>query len=504
MNNVFFQMHFTRSLPLPLIVTLPLTLILALSLALSACGDDDDDTSDTSDTSDAHDTSDTSDPADLDPAFTQPLAGGASATARDQSHAAFSRPWPALDQTTRDAFFVGNSFFNKNWVIAPSSTTARDGLGPTFNATSCSACHLFDGRSSPPLDDDDPLAGLLIRLSIPGEAQHGAPNPHPTYGDQLNPFSIPGVAHEATYAINWQLLEHRTSDNRTVELTRPEITLFDWKFGDPGDELLTSPRTAPAMIGLGLLEAIDEADILANEDPDDVDNDGISGRANRVYSLRDQKPLLGRFGWKSNQPTIEQQVAGAFLGDIGITSDLFPNENCPASQADCTAAPNGGTPELAAETLAAVVSYSRTLAVPARRDTGDPTVLRGAALFAQTNCIACHTPTFTVTTVDGVPDFEPTDVHPYTDLLLHDMGDGLADNRPDFAATGNEWRTPPLWGIGLVETVNKHTRFLHDGRARNLEEAIYWHDGESRASREAFEQLSAADRAALLAFLRSL
>jgi CxxC motif-containing protein (DUF1111 family) len=238
--------------------------------------------------------------------------------------------------------------------------------------------------------------------------------------------------------------------------------------------------------------------------PDDTDGDGISGRVNHVWDVEHREVRVGRFGWKANQPSLRQQNAGAFRGDIGITSDLFPEEDCPPAQAECRAAPSGGAPELDAWKLEQVTFYTRMLAVPARRDVDHPEVLRGRRLFRELRCASCHVPRHETGTMPDAPELSGQTVFPYTDLLLHDMGPELADDRPDFEATGREWRTPPLWGLGLVRTVNRHTRFLHDGRARSLEEAILWHGGEAEHSRERFRDLSAPERAALLRFLESL
>jgi CxxC motif-containing protein (DUF1111 family) len=267
--------------------------------------------------------------------------------------------------------------------------------------------------------------------------------------------------------------------------------------------VMLSPRVAPQMIGLGLLEAIREEDIVAQADPDDLDGDGISGRPNRVWDAEAGRVALGRFGWKSNQPNVRQQVLGAFNGDMGITSSLFAGDDCTEAQGSCREAPSGGAPELRPDFADPVIVYSRTLAVPARRKWNDPVVKQGQALFAQAKCSSCHLPT-SRTGVAALPELADQTIHAYTDLLLHDMGPGLADGRPDFEASGSEWRTPPLWGIGLFKTVNRHTYYLHDGRARDLAEAILWHGGEGGASRDAFVKMSSGDRAALLAFLGSL
>ena len=430
------------------------------------------------------------------------LSGGA-ATVSATTRQAFGQPLPHMTPDQETQFFVGNSFFNRNWVSAPSSTTTRDGLGPLFNARSCSACHLHDGRGRPPAPGEDMLS-MLVRLSIPGRDVQRGVVPEPTYGDQLNGRALPGVPPEGRAVVTYEEIAGTYGDGESYSLRKPTYTFVDLNYGPMHPETLLSPRVAQAMIGLGLLEAVPAEALMDLADPEDGDGDGVSGRPNRVWDKVRQQTVPGRFGWKANQPTVAQQVAGAFLGDIGITSSLFPFENCPPGALECREALNGGSPELSSRLLGHVVFYSRTLAVPARRDPDRPDVRRGRQLFEAAQCGACHTPTLRTGEVPGLPDLSRQMIHPYTDLLLHDMGAGLADGRPDFEATGSEWRTPPLWGIGLVQTVNRHTYFLHDGRARNLAEAILWHGGEAEASKEHFRRLPRADREALLQFLRSL
>ncbi|MFN0214549.1 MAG: di-heme oxidoredictase family protein, partial [Saprospiraceae bacterium] len=235
------------------------------------------------------------------------------------------------------------------------------------------------------------------------------------------------------------------------------------------------------------------------------DNDGISGKANRVWNYETQQVSLGRFGWKANQPSLSQQTAAAFNGDLGITSDLFPQDHLsPSQQLEYPNLPNGGNPEVTEDIFNKVVSYARTLSVPARRAYDDPTVLRGKFLFNQINCSGCHHSDFNTGPGGAIEALQFQKIWPYSDLLLHDMGPGLADGRPDFLASGNEWRTAPLWGIGLIPTVNEHSFLLHDGRARNIEEAILWHSGEAEKSQSDFKKLNTADREALLKFVGSL
>jgi len=320
------------------------------------------------------------------------LSGG-DTTVFETGRSAFSLAARNLKGERRDQFFVGNSMFNRGWVTAPSSTEGTDGLGPTFNAASCSGCHFKDGRGRPPNAADEAFLGLLLRLSIPGEDEHGGPVGDPMYGGQFNHMSILGVAAEGTAVVAYDEVAGTFGDGTPYSLRRPRYEFPELAFGplDPG--IMVSPRTAPAMIGLGLLEAIPEDAIVALADEADADGDGISGRVNRVWDPKGNAVALGRFGWKANQPGLEQQNSGAFLGDIGITSPLFPNENCPPGQTACQGATSGGTPEIDQDKIDDVSYYSRLLAVPGRRDFQDPTVLRGKQLFSKSGCAGCHTTT---------------------------------------------------------------------------------------------------------------
>ena len=430
---------------------------------------------------------------------------GGETTREDATSNAFGLASPGLTNEERRKFEIGDSFFTQNWVIAPASTEARDGLGPTFNAQACSSCHTHDGRGAPPdPTGEEARLGLLLRLSVPGQhPETGAPLPDPNYGGQLQDRSVLGVPAEGDLKVSYTAVPGQYADGEEFELRDPIYEIVELAFGSLSDDIQTSPRLAPQLIGAGLLEAVPEEAILALADPDDADGDGISGRANYVWDARAATMSLGRFGWKANVPTVEQQIAGAFHGDIGITSAIHPDENCPAVQADCAAAPNGGKPELSDSRLDSVTFYNRTLAVPAMRNPEDASVRKGYEMFGEIGCAACHTPTLQTGPSDIATLADQT-IHPYTDLLLHDMGEGLADNRPDFAATGSEWRTPPLWGLGLIDDVNGHRFLLHDGRARTIEEAILWHGGEAEAAKEAFRNLSSDEREDLLAFLEAL
>ena len=432
----------------------------------------------------------------------EPFSGGR-ATVFDTSRMAFAQAAPGLPSALEDEFFVGNAIFNRGWVAAPASVEQFDGLGPIFNATSCSACHFKDGRGKPPANPGESFTELLLRVSIPGTGEHGEPRAEPTYGGQIQGGAIFGVTVEGKEEVTYEETPGRFADGETYSLRVPTYRVAG-AFGTLARDAMLSPRVAPAVFGLGLLETIPEATLLAWADPDDRDGDGVSGRVNRVWDIRQETMRVGRFGWKASQPSIEQQSAGAFLGDMGLTSTLFPHEECTAVEDDCVRAPSGGSPELSDALLASVVTYSHLLAAPARRHWNDPTVRQGKDLFARAACTACHVPDVRT----GIsPEFNVLShqtIRPYSDLLLHDMGAGLADGRPDFDATGSEWRTPPLWGIGLVETVNRHSFFLHDGRARGLSEAILWHGGEAEASRSAYLKMNKAERDALVSFLESL
>lgn len=428
------------------------------------------------------------------------LSGGET-TVFDEGANAFSLAARNLIGDRRDKFFVGNSFFKRAWVTAPSSTSGVDGLGPTYNATSCAACHFKDGRGAPPQEPGEEFLGLLVRLSVPGP---DGPVDDPIYGGQFNHKSIVGVPAEGKSSVTYVEVPGEFGDGTPYSLRKPTYEFTDLAFGPFGDGIMFSPRTGNAMIGLGLLEALSEDSILAAADENDADGDGISGRPNYVFDVRSQSTKLGRFGWKANQPSLEQQVSGAFNGDIGVTSELFPNQNCPPAQTECVASPDGGGPEIAKDKIDEVTYYSQLLAVPARRNFEDPEVLRGKRMFHEAGCASCHSPKLVTGDFPDIPEISNQTIFPYTDMLLHDVGAELADGRPDFLADGNEWRTPPLWGIGLVHVVNKHTNFMHDGRARDLSEAILWHGGEAEAAREAYRLMPESDREAMLRFLESL
>jgi len=422
------------------------------------------------------------------------LSGG-DTTVFDTSRNAFALSARNLSFDDRGRFMVGNSFFNQNWVAAPASTEARDGLGPLFNAPSCSACHFKDGRAAPPTAEDPDAVGLIFRLTSWRSGGDWHRVPHPKYGAQIQDGAIPGAQHEGGVEIQHEIISGTYPDGTPYTLEKPT---YQW--GD--DTLRLSPRIAPAVIGMGLLEAIPAVTLERLADPDDRDGDGISGRLRMVTDPETGEPRPGRFGWKAEADSVARQTANAFQQDMGLTNRLNPTFPDEETQRLAAALPHGGDPEVEDHLFDETVFYVSTLAVPARRDVDDPGVLRGRELFSEIGCADCHHPKFRTGNDHPITALRDQLIRPYTDLLLHDMGEALAD--PGGEAIDREWRTPPLWGIGLVEAVNGHSRFLHDGRARNLEEAILWHGGEAEASRDAFKQLPAEDRQALLQFLESL
>jgi CxxC motif-containing protein (DUF1111 family) len=422
---------------------------------------------------------------------------GGDTTVFDDGDEALVHPLRNLSADYRGPFQIGDGVFNRNWVSAPATPVGRDGLGPTYNATSCSGCHDNNGRGATP-EGDEPFLGLLLRLGVGGTNEHGGPKPDPVYGDQLQPYAILGVSAEATPRVAYAEQPGTYADGQAYGLRAPTYTIVDPKLGPLADGILISPRLAPQMVGLGLLEAVDEATIEAFAATN-------GGHTNHVWDVAKQATALGRFGWKANQPTLAQQTFAAFRNDIGITSALFPDKNCGPTQTDCLGAPMSlTTPNIQDPKADAMVVHAMALAVPARRNLDDAQALLGQELFGQIGCGSCHIQKMVTGVLADWPELSNQTIHPYTDLLLHDMGEGLADGRPDFEATGREWRTPPLWGLGLSGVIDGYLFLLHDGRARDFAEAILWHGGQAEAASESFRNLPKSDRDALVAFLQSL
>jgi CxxC motif-containing protein (DUF1111 family) len=415
----------------------------------------------------------------------------------DETSTAFGLPAENLTSEQEELHIEGDKAFEATFV---SDTTIRGrlGLGPIYNNTSCRGCHILDGRGAPPMPGE-PLKTMLLRVSLPGTAPNGGPNPVPGFGGQFQPRAIRSTKPEGNVSITYETITGKFADGTPYELNKPIYQLVSTYIPMPGG-VMTSPRVAPLVFGLGLLEAVPEQTILSFADENDANHDGISGKVNYVFDAKTgSSNAIGRFGAKANTPNLRQQTAGAYNEDMGITSSLFPTESSQGQPQY----PGQHEPEVDDKTLDAAVFYVSTLAVPARRNVNDPQVRQGQKIFSDAKCSSCHIPTMK-TGPHPISAVANQVIHPYTDLLVHDMGDGLADGRPDFRANGNEWRTPALWGLGLTKITSGHTNLLHDGRARNVIEAIMWHGGEGEASREYVRNLSTSDRQALLAFLNSL
>ena len=439
----------------------------------------------------------------------------------DTGSTAYLHPAATLDANQAELFALGHKMFNNRWAFFWFEN-AEFGRGPTSNAQACATCHANNGRGLAPATAHAPQNGIdgavrdhhitvpfeqapnmVIRISLKGTDAHGGPRPHPDYGDQLQIFGVKGVVPaEGQFSVEWRERVALLADGEQVRLRSPLINITNLAYAPLGDDALIGPRLAPPLVGLGLLEAVPEDTLVALSAREPVA--GIHGKLNRVWDESAGKMVAGRFGLKANHGSIREQVAIAFLNDIGLSSPVYPEQNCPPVQKVCKEQMVAGKPEITRLRLDATEFYIRAHTVPARRHTTESEVMRGEALFAQAHCSVCHVGELKTGLLPDLPQLADQTIRPYTDLLLHDMGEGLADGRPDFLAGAGDWRTPPLWGIGLSETVNGANAFLHDGRARNFTEAIMWHGGEAEVSREAFSHFTRDDRAALLAFLRSL
>uniref|UniRef100_UPI00286BE0AB di-heme oxidoreductase family protein n=1 Tax=Flavobacterium sp. TaxID=239 RepID=UPI00286BE0AB len=363
---------------------------------------------------------------------------GGEATVFNSTQEAFGFFAKDLTQNEQSDFGIGNSFFRQSWVSSPASTTARDGLGPFFNANNCSSCHFKDGRGRPPAFDGQLARGLLLRLSLAGTHPNGIAFSDPIYGNQLQDNAILGQVIKGKYSILYQIITETLADGTIVELQKPTYQINNLGYGNLSGGILISPRIANQIIGLGLLEAVPETTILGFATANN--SNGISGKANYVYDIESNSQKLGRFGWKANQPSIRQQVAGAFSGDMGITTSIFPNENAPPS-VDLSSIPNGGSPEISNDNFDKIVLYSSSLAVPARRNVSDQNVLKGKKIFNDIQCASCHIPKIQTGSTYSITALRNQTIRPYSDMLLHDMGNELSDNATDFLATRNEWRT---------------------------------------------------------------
>jgi CxxC motif-containing protein (DUF1111 family) len=418
---------------------------------------------------------------------------------------AYLQAVPGLTYAQLRLFREGEKEFKVPWVVFP-LLGGHWGLGPTFIANACSVCHVQAGRGR--TIDDAIIVQQLLRVSVPGQGPHGEPNPHPHYGEQIQVFGVnvglkdnlkPG---EADVYIDWISSSVTLADGTPVALRRPQLRMENLSFGPLGEQTMTSLRNTQVIFGLGYLEAVPERtlkEIAAAQKAQ-----GLNGRLNYVRDDIHQTTVLGRFGWKANQPSIRQQIVAAFLGDMGVTSSLYIEENCPPVQTLCLAMPPGNRPELLGYNWDQMEFWQAALAPPPARNLELPQVKHGEQLFQQAGCAACHLPELRTGDYPLLPLIANTTFRAFTDLLLHDMGEELADGRPDFLAGPRDWRTPPLWGIGLSAQVNGSTHLLHDGRARNVLEAILWHGGEAKAAKDAFSKMPADEREAIIAFVNAL
>ncbi|NJM66846.1 MAG: c-type cytochrome [Acaryochloris sp. RU_4_1] len=437
-------------------------------------------------------------PSALPPAQATPLAGGAT-TVFNRTSRAYEQPAANLSEIAETEHFEGDLAFDAVFVTPPARV--NPGLGPHFNNASCGSCHIRNGRGLPekgqllarvslaPDSGDIPDNSKIGSYHLEAVAEAENTPPVPGLGVQIQDQAVYGQPPEATVELTWQENQGQYEDGKAYGLRSPQAKIL-LNNGDPLPKTMqTSLRTPPPVFGLGLLEAIPVEMIESLADPEDTNGDGISGRPNQVWDVQKQALVLGRFGLKANQPNLLQQSAAAYVNDMGVTNPLFTEGN--------------GQTDIDQKVLKAATVYVQTLGVPGRTLLDDLEIQKGEQLFTAANCATCHVATLKTGQHEQKALANQT-IHAYTDLLLHDMGEGLADHRPDFLATGTEWRTPPLWGLGLTQTVLPYSSYLHDGRARSLEEAILWHGGEAQGSQAAFKKMKIGDRQALLKFLNSL
>ncbi len=414
------------------------------------------------------------------------------------------KPIKGLNNEEYDRFILGRSFFKIPWVEAPSATTARDGLGPLFNANTCNSCHPKNGRGNLYNKDNQISRALIAKVSIKnnGSKLHERVEringlvPEPNYGDQISINSIHGVKFEAKPNISYEKIKVIFPDGEIDTLLKPKYSLKELGYGKLHKDTILTFRLAPTLNGLGLIEDIKEEDILKNADEFDKDKDGISGRANYIYSPITKKIELGKYSWKASKTTLKHQIASAANSDMGLTTSIFPNDTCTKVQKECNDAPKSRDAiDITDLRLDAIDFYLKNRRTYSAKKTKN--YKEGLKIFKSIGCAKCHITSFT--TKNSVK------ISPFTDILLHDMGEGLADGRREFKATGREWRTPPLWGLSLHEKINKKkSRLLHDGRARDFQEAILWHEGEALKIKENYMNLNKILREKLIKFLEEV
>lgn len=418
----------------------------------------------------------------------------------DAGSGAYGHTMEGLSLRDLQVHSLGDRMFETAFVPGPAPQLI--GLGPLYNQKSCAGCHQSEGRGRVP-ESGSHYESMFFKISMPGMDEHGSPLPVPGFGMQIQDRSIFGAEPEAKVEVTWEYAPFTFPDGEEITLRKPRFQVIQPYMPFPAHAEI-SPRLARPLVGMGLIEAIEEESIMSHADPSDADGDGISGRPNWVYDfVNAKKNVLGRIGWKASVPDIKGQIARALNEDIGVTNAVFPQKNA-EGQRQMAQAWVGSQPDLPDSALHALVFYMQTLSVPARRDVQLPDVRDGKAIFSGIGCQNCHVDVHT-TRVDV--RFKPLSgqiIRPYSDFLLHDMGPDLADNRPEYAASGQEWRTPPLWGIGLSKKVSGHDQLLHDGRARGFKEAILWHGGEAETVKQRFMRLPAISRKKLIRFLESL
>lgn len=407
---------------------------------------------------------------------------------------AFTQPISDLGRDELNDFIAGRTLFVQPWIEAPSSTQTRDGLGPLFNARACETCHPNNGRANPLDRAGKVSSGLLFRLgSIAG--------PDPVYGGQLQPQALPSIPAEGQPTRRLEPMPNRP------ELMRPSYAFQDLAYGPIAPSSGFSPRIGGALAGMGLIEAVPVSRWTSLADPEDKDKNGVSGRVHWVTMKPGQAPVMGRFGWKAEMPSLAEQTASAYHDDMGLTNPLRPGVPCTPSQQSCLDAIDGGKPEVSAQALEQTVRYVQFLAVPrSPKRMAAPAWFANLERFERVGCADCHVPAHRTGGVqDGVlAPLADIEIWPFTDMLLHDMGPDLADSRPLPGASPQEWRTPPLWGLGHYESVNDHRFLMHDGRAQGVAQAIAWHGGEAQAAKDAFFALEPAAQAELVAFVEQL
>ena len=454
-------------------------------------------------------------------AETDEAYSGGLGTVFTENKNSYSLPLKNLNTDNRIDFFVGNSLFRREWLPPSKINIAKDGLGPFFNANSCVACHINDGRGHPPTTSwpGDNAISLVVALSIPpqNDTERDLLNqlrlksiPEPNYGSQLSDFATNNVPSEGKIMIEYEYFPIAFENGTIINLRQPKFSISNLNYGTIHSQLNISARIAQPLIGLGLIESIKLEDILTLEDPLDLDTDGISGKANRLINNKTGEVLIGRFGWKASQPTLLSQTIDATYHDMGLSNtQTSSSNNCTKIQKKCLVALNGNSKEydnveISEKQLDLMVFYQQHLSPPGRRDVNHPGVLAGKKIFFNSGCNSCHVQKYKTKEIGNNEALSNQIIWPYSDFLLHDMGEGLSDNVNEYSASGSEWRTPPLWGVGLAENVNGAINLLHDGRARSLLEAILWHGGEAKSSQEHILKLSKLEVEQLIKFLESL